>query len=590
VSEAAAKTRNVTTQDAPQIRDMLVIGLMWCLSATIVNPIGEFSIIDDWLYESIVKHLLDTGEYPNPQPATMTLVTNVMWGALFCVPAGVSFTALRFSTLIVSLMGLLGTYTLVRELQQPRWLALLITLTVAFNPAYYALSHSFMTDVPFTAIAIWSAVFFARSLRSGSDRHLLSGTILALVATLSRQIGLTIPLAFALTLIVRRGLTWRSILRAGGPITICLGGILAFNGFLAASGRLPATYDLFDKMMMNTLLHIKTGAMVLLSNAYSALIHLGLFLLPILCATGDLSRLRGRRVIALICVGMAMVVLGAGARAHFGLSLLLPLSESQFLVESGIGQLWLRGAEYVPSLPAGFWILVTVMGLLGTVLLMAEVSLYVPAAARQLRHRNLRGDMEMSALFLVICGIAFMLPFLAVVSTDRYLVPCLPFLAAGMVGLSGSFDDARFEASKPLRIAAFLVLAGFGLFAIAGTRDYLAWHRISSEASRDLMQRDRIPAVNIDGGYEFDALYPAQPSREEILTSVDEFFRGNTIFIDTGDVRKQFELVLAPYWRSPSVEYVIGFGPVQGYTVVREYAYCNWMPFHVQKILALRKQ
>src|ERR1017187_9031334 len=185
--------------------DMLIIAALWCLSLLIVNPIGDFPLNDDWSYGLAVKHLVENGDYRPLGWTAMPLITNVLWASLFCIPAGFSFTALRLSTLTLSFLGLVGCYLLIRDLRQPRWLAVLTTLTLGFNPIYYALSNTFMTDVPYTAITIFAAIFFARSLRTGSDFALAVGTTLAVAATLSRQLGISVPLGFAVSLILKCG-------------------------------------------------------------------------------------------------------------------------------------------------------------------------------------------------------------------------------------------------------------------------------------------------------------------------------------------------------------------------------------------------
>jgi len=41
----------------------------------------------------------------------MPLITQALWGSIFCVPAGFSFNALRFS-LTLAIVGILGVYVL----------------------------------------------------------------------------------------------------------------------------------------------------------------------------------------------------------------------------------------------------------------------------------------------------------------------------------------------------------------------------------------------------------------------------------------------------------------------------------------------
>ena len=97
---------------------------------------------------------------------SMTLIGQVLW-ALFCLPGGFSFLALRLSVLTAGLAGVLGLYGLCRHLVPGTACATLAALTLAFNPIYFGLSCTFMTDVPFTVLLILSILGLLRGARYG---------------------------------------------------------------------------------------------------------------------------------------------------------------------------------------------------------------------------------------------------------------------------------------------------------------------------------------------------------------------------------------------------------------------------------------
>lgn len=597
MNEIALQPRRTSTINTVLLTDLSIVALLWSISIIIVNPLGNFPMIDDEFYERAVRSLLEAGSYRPPE-ANMTFVTNLLWGALFCLPEGVSFTALRLSTLFASLFGLFGLYILVRDLRQPRWICLAVTLTLAFNPAYYALSHTFMTDVLFTAICIGAAVFFARALRSGSDFDIVLGTLLALGATLSRQIGMAIPLAFAVAVLLQHGSTRQTILRAVSPTGICLLGYLGLNHFLAGSGRLPVLYNLYTNVEVSTFTHLRTAFTTPISNIYCTVVYLGLFLLPILlCTIGYLFRSRTKGVFAVAAAGAVIVALGAVIRTlRFGWSNFMPLPEGHILRETGLGLPWLQGANQLPSLPEAFWICVTLLAFIGAALLIFTLSMRILAVARSLLHRSRMSEAEIVTLFLLFCGVILAVPYIGIRSTDRYLIPCVPFFAAGIVSALTMFSGTTSTGTpsgfgSPLHHVTFALLAAFCIFSVIGTRDYLAWHRLSSEASRDLMETSRIPAENIDGGIEFDFLHPAaHASREDVLDKVKKLERNRPQYVFTDEIRKQYGILVALGWRPSSPQYQVAFGPVPGYRVIREYTYDNWMPPRVQKIVALQRE
>ena len=288
------------------------------------------------------------------------------------------------------------------------------------------------------------------------------------------------------------------------------------------------------------------------------------------------------------------MVLGAVVRTHSGVSNFMPLPEGHLLRKTGIGLPWLRGPDHVPALPEAFWVCVTVLAFIGAALLIFHISVWVLSVARSLSHRSSMSEAEIVTLFLLSCGIILLLPFIPIRTTDRYLIACLPFFAAGTVNIPTLFSGATSGSGKSLRhglrYGTFGLLAAFCIFAVIGTRDYLAWHRVSLEASRNLMETNHVPAESIDGGIEFDFMYPAPASAQEVLDKVKKLEHARPQYFFTEQIRKQYGILVSLGWRPVSPQYLVAFGPVPGYRVIREYAYDSWMPPRVGKIVALQKE
>ena len=128
-----------------------------------LRPLQNAPFIDDWTFAWSVEHLVRTGELKILDGSVSLNVAQVLWGALFCAPFGFSFTALRLSTWVASLLALVGLYTLLRELGASRRDTLTGVTLVYFHPVYFILSFSFMTDIPFVAMVTW---FFAVLIRA----------------------------------------------------------------------------------------------------------------------------------------------------------------------------------------------------------------------------------------------------------------------------------------------------------------------------------------------------------------------------------------------------------------------------------------
>lgn len=542
------------------ITDIALIVAAWCGGVLIVNPIGNFPLYDDWAFSRTVAHLLSTGEYDSLNWGWMTLVTNVLWGALFSLPDGFSFTALRISTLVAAVIGLIGVYVLFRDLRQSRCVALLAVSLTGFNPYFFSLSHSFMTEALFTALLVWASVFLVRSLRTESNLYLIVGTLLALAGTLSRQLALCVPLAFAATQLLKSGIRPPSVLRALTPVAVCVGAYIA----VLWAGMIGANVNM---LIVDSLSDVHKVSQTVIYNIYITLIHSGLLLLPILLVdTVDQWRRQAARVISIGGMSIMIIVLIVVAKAYygpFGGEIALPLSG--WLVKSGIGPVWLYDFpdnDSIQPLPRGFWIIVTSMALAGSVMLITAFVLRITELIHRIARHEAMADASLVTSFSALTVIIYFLLLLtSPVAFDRHVVPMIPFIAMTIVGFRTSPASTWFNAPPLWRVATWTLIALFGFYAVVGTRDYLTCNRVRWMALNELMQDRQIPPDDIDGGFEFNFLY---------LWSTDHEANEKLV-------------------KRPAI-YLVTFGLVPNYTVVKEYSYQHWLPWHRQTILVLRKQ
>lgn len=546
--------------------DIVALAFLWAVAAIVVNPIGEFPLLDDWSYSQTVQRLLQTGEYRPIGWSSMSLVSNVLWGSVFCLPGGFSFTALRVSTIVAAFLGIVGMYVFARDLHAPRWLSLLSSLCLGFNPVYFALSYTFMTDVPFIAMAIWALLFLCRSLTTNSIRPLLIGTALAISTTLSRQPGLSIPLAFTVVALLRPKSQFRQFAHALAPLVLSVASYLAFKHWLAASGRLPYIFGVATSGALEKPSSVTNLLELLFCNGYTSLLFLGISLIPLLPFQFPqypvLTPYRSKFIARSVAVALMTMGLGVAVRVYHGEPVLLPIPRN-ILVKSGIGPYSLEpSAVYMPGLPANFWLIVTAISMIGAVLLLVLSISYVRKLAPGLLQMPIK-DRQIKATFLILCVAIYLLPFLAGgFVADRYTLPSLPFLLGGICAMFGEDAELAVGHFDLRRVGICAFMAAMGLFAAVGTHDYLAWNRVRWVALRDLMNHNGIGPEDIDGGFEFNGLYLFSPN-----------FAGKF-----------------PYWVKRDT-YQIGLGsePEPGYTVIKTYLYRHWLPFHMQEVVVRHK-
>lgn len=456
-----------------RVRDCLVIVLCGALLGALLFPFQDTPFVDDWVYAWSVQRLLDGDGLLLLDWSSHPNFAHVLWGALFCLPAGFSFVAVRLSTWIAALIGLCALYLLLRELRVARRESLLGAAALGTNPVFLMLAATFMTDVPFVAATLCASFALVAALERRSGGWLVVAAGFAGIATAVRVVGAATPVAMMLALLVHGGAWGRRPARlvvAGAP--------LAFFAVLLLWGE-ARTVHVTD---LSGIVGSPDFRRAYFLSALSGLP--GLVLRAILCIAGSLG-------LALLPVTLPATTPRAARRALGFLVALLLLA----------GVAWAAGVAWPPALEPGFtW----TWGELGATeaLVEARQAIAVGPAATALA----TGAGFLS--FAVACALA-----------ARRLAPGEAFLAwsfagqAGLVAILWLFYDRYLIALLPFAIALVLtgrpplrrgvavaLVALFGIVGAVGVRDHLSYNAALWEAVARLQARG-VPDEQIDAGY-----------------------------------------------------------------------------------------
>jgi len=555
------------------LRNLIVITVGWIIMIALVNPIGDFPLNDDWIYAEATRSIVRTGDF-RLHSAIMNLISHALWGALFCLPFGCSFTVLRFSTLTLGLGGIFALYALIREIGGDARVALLGAATLAINPLYFDLANSFMTDVPFVSLLLVAIYFIVRGLRRQSNLHLAIGVTASFAAMLDRQSGLAVLLGFAIAYPSRNG--WKPTTLLIGIVPAALGVALqvAYQRWLTGTGR--GSEVLFTGNLIPSSLPLFIWRS--LRHSAAAAPYIGLFALPVVIARA-VEAWRGSggrrdRWARLVCAALGPLLFGALVWR----GMLIP-SLPNVLIKSGLGPLTLRDTFILSvndpgSSPGvdGFWLVVSALGVVGCCSILYEMAVIVSATAT-LRGREYFGRQAWLYCLLVMTALAYWGAMLVAVEQigvlyDRYLVPLIPLVIVSLIAArqavdtGGSGVDYRAWAPLPTTLQLAL-LTCFAAFSIAATHDYLAWNRSRWLALRWLMAEAHVAADRIDGGPEFNGLLLYDPKYQRR--------KGKS------------------FWWVVDDEYVITSGPLPGYKEYRRYPFDRWLPFPGSSIFVLRR-
>lgn len=190
----------------PQVGILIVL---FFVAECLVNPLRNFPLNDDWSYaKSVLIYQFDDKLTIGDWPA-MTLFTHILWGYLFTGSFGFSFWMLRISTLVSSLIGLVVLQSLIRKISGNRMVALMGALILFFNPIYFNLSNTFMTDVNFTTLLLLDVYLIHLFFESRKQLLLFWIFLVSVLLVLLRQFGLILPLAFFLACIFIHEARWK---------------------------------------------------------------------------------------------------------------------------------------------------------------------------------------------------------------------------------------------------------------------------------------------------------------------------------------------------------------------------------------------
>jgi hypothetical protein len=546
--------------------NILVMIAIWFFMVILVNPLGDFPLNDDWVYGLSVKFLLEKGDFQLPASSSANVFAQVFWGALFCLPFGFSFTALRFSTLTLGLIGVIATYGILRQVKASPKLSLIGALLVAINPIYFELSNTFMTDIPFFTFFVLSFYFLIRGFQRDSNFEIIIGITASYIALLIRQLGLIIPLAFGVAYLVKKGINLQNIIKAFIPMVLGVSIQVFYSKWLYLTGRTTPwqipQYSSFIDSISGNLVHVISHMSRI---ALVALIFLGLFIFPfIIIFLRKFSYSRPKKLTLFSLSTFLLIVMAAftWTRKKF------PIGLSDFAYVLGPGPLMLRDTFLLnlnyPPAPLAlqiFWVVMAVIGIVGGALLFYYLWLAIFPKFGQDKASDFSETKWLNALI-----ISAMFVYISLIGTgllfDRYLLPLLP-LSMTAVLLAKTTYITKEKLGFGITSFSLMLMLIFGGFSVGTTSDYLEWNRTRWQALRDLMQKDKVSSNQIDGGYEFngwylfDFKYKERPGRS--------------------------------YWWVNNDDYMISSGPLTGYEEVKRYPLRRWFRFQQPNIIVLHK-
>lgn len=536
---------------------------VYVLAAILLPTMTPVAISDDWTYARSVEYLVLEGKFHVLPVAAAIQIFQLFWGASFAVVFGMTFGALRLSTVVLVFISGIAFFALCRELGVTRARSALGTAAYLFNPVLFPITYTFMSDPHFLALLVLAAYGYVRGLRPGvaGERATVAGSAVAALASLQRPHGVLIPLGVVTYLVLTRqlGLDRASFRRLVRIVAIPAATFLTY--YLVISRGVPTQQELF----LGELKAAGPAETWLLFRRLTVMemVYTGLFVLPIVAgvvgSAWQLASLASRRAWALFCVWEGILIAGV---AWFWLEGRRMPYIPHFLGRAGPGSGDLRNSRPPIASAATFdWV---------TIVCAAAALLFGLILIRAIDHRPAR-TASGAGMALAIAGwqVLGVLPqsFLFrnwIVSLDRYLLPILPFV---ILLLLWALDRISFQHEL-----AWLVTAGIALFSIVGTRDALVFQNDVWAIATQLNQHG-VPNTRLDAGYAWDAYH------------LWEFGEAYDIQRQTLDGTWWTDV----YAKPTDSTYVIAGGPIPGYTILSVHPYSAWLQRQPVALYVLRR-
>ena len=513
---------------------IILLIVLWLLVIVFVNPLGNFPLNDDWAYSFNVYNLTEKGIIDFSDWPAMTLISHVLWGAIFCKIFGFSFTILRISNLILSIIGIISIYLISKKISKNTLFSIFVSLIIAFNPIFFSLSYTFMTDTSFLTFTMLGLLFFIKFFEKDKTIDLLLATIFTIISVLIRQIGLFLPIAFAFSFVLYKKFTLKSFIISIAIILITYSSIKLYENWLLRYQDLPQYYSSIEDLMPENLksLFLKTVKTIGIIGFY-----IGLFLSPlVLYFTHKTFKSNSSKINLISLIASAPFILTfISAWKH------VPIVN--IFYNLGLGPKLLKDAHWnyniSPQLSVFSFDAIKVFAFISAFF---AVFLVINEVYKLFINKEKSFEKNSKTLILVLFLLNISFLFLNRNYFDRYNLIFFPLL---------SFFFIPFEKTKSIlsiKLISSILLILFISFSIFATKDYLSWNRARWVALDYLQKEKNISPNEIDGGFEFNG------------------------WNKTGERSRSIKYKKS-WWFVDNDEYVVSFGNICNYHKIKGFAY-----------------
>lgn len=533
-----------------------ILLFLWGIVIVFVNPVGEFMVNDDWSFTTIVEAFLSGKQIHSTGwgEGGPSVFSHIGWGLLFSALLGYSVTTLRISVLVLAIFASIAFLVLLRQMGLSRWLALWATLILIFNPLFLSQSFTFMTDITFVSIFLFSFLFLHMGVEQKHQPVFILGLFFALLSVLTRQIGLVLPLALMMTYpfyAQHKPFSVKKVILLTVFITIVPW--LCYEFFLAMSGSTPVTSH---PVVRKIFTYPQTKGfpdyfLFLVSQAAILLLYTAFFASPLLVLQSN--RLLQTKVV------QKLVLFSVITFFLFEVCLMSGFIDPpigfyrNIIYNFGIGPVLLKdsyllGVQRTASLPKPIFYLFVFWSLLTTGALLYFIVNSCKQRLVDLMNKENEVICFTSSLALV-SGFIYSGIILLTGFHDRYLIPISALIIIWFTSQIKANKGGSPFSSRLLSVTLLLFLAST---SILGVKDFMTTKRSLHKAHQFLLEDLKVNPCDIDGGFEFNGYYC---SGENSVKYGGEY----------------------SWWWVKSERYLVSLGPLPNYHIIKTFPFSRYI-------------
>ncbi len=485
-------------------RFQLILLVIWLLIRIVINPIGEFTINDDWAYTHNTYKLSEEGVFSFSFWPAMTLITQTLWGTLFCKLFGFSVFNLRMATMVLAILTSLSFFSMLKRETKNALVSFILTLALMSNPFFMGQSFSYMTEIYYLFFGGMALLFFARFFREERLLDWILASVFLVMMVMVRQTGLIFPIAFGVIFLLSRPINLRVMLLSALPFVFTFASIYVYKLWRStidpSLGSLSEIGDLFRAISDMSFSFYVERIGIIFHYLGLALIPVSLLIFPRLKASFS----RGKWIrMSLMLIPVIYCMLSSWS--NFPNGNMLGNFELGPRLLKDVALFDLNTAQPLNPL---VWNVVSCLNIISVSVLI--YGLFSLTMIRNTSLKNVFGLTESIGkqpfLFMTLFIFAGQLVYMVInpIFFDRYVLP-MTFTGLILIGLLFT-NISVFQRRIVVGLVALTILVSSLL-----VRDLMSWNRARLGATNYLQYDLGITKSRIDGGFEFNAynnIYP----------------------------------------------------------------------------------